>query len=356
MVNFRKIAHCLVATFALLALPYGAVAESVRVPGLNIPLCGIRFKDDIGSQLALKQYLSHFSHADLSETSLEPQLDSNGRPCIRPVLQNTSVSLIQRVVELGYADWDPLAGMLDLDTWIMSSTHVSQGATRRMGVSRGAKAKAPGAKEFPGKFVLIAISLSSTAGLIVTLGRLSPLLTPRSSVAAINGGGYRTKIRGIAIPVSEALSVTNTDIRAIAYKRTTRKYRHNGWQLVEDVSDQVRCSVDDGTGSVDIDITQANVHCSNTVTIYNDIPGEPVNRTPYVDDTFVQVRYIPVGAIVTIIGMLDETETGYRASRFVQVYAGDERSEVRRLKILVFSSVCMLLFSSVMFFVLRQSR
>jgi hypothetical protein len=272
------------------------------------------------------------------------------------MLKNTSVSLIQRVVELGYAEWDPLSGMLDLDTWIIASTYKSPDIRQVSKTGRGAKVESPSARTFPWRYVLIAMCGFSTVGLVVTLGKLSPLLTPRSSIAALSVSGHRTKIRGIAIPISEALSVINTDVRAIAYKRTKRKYRHNGWQLIEDVSDQVRCSIDDGTGSVDIDFTLAQVHCSNTVTIYNDIPGEPVNRTPYVDDTFVQVRYIPVGAVVTIIGMLDEAETGYRASRFVQVYAGDERNTVRRLKILVCISFCMLLFSSMMFFVLRQSR
>lgn len=354
--NYRIYARCLIATLVFLVIPSGAVGESVRIPGLDVPLCGIRAKSVLGNQLALKQYLSHFSRTDLSEQSLECRLDSNGRPCIRPVLQNTSVALIQRVMQLGYADWDPSSGMLDLDTWIIASTHVSPDTTRGDGVAIGSKAESRTARPFPWKFVLVVMFGLSTVGLVVTLSKLSPLLTPRSSIAALRGGGYRTKIRGIAIPTSEALSVMNTDVRAIAYRRTMRKYRHNGWQLIEDVSDQVRCCIDDGTGSVDIDITQAQVHCSNTVTIYNEIPGEPVNRTPYVDDTFVQVRYIPVGAIVTIIGMLDETETGYRASRVVQVYAGDERSEVRRLKILVFTNICMLLFSSMMFFVLRQSR
>ena len=354
--KYRTYAHCLVATLVFLVIQSGAVGESVRIPGLDVPLCGIRAKAAIGNQLALRQYLSHFSRSDLSEQSLVCRLDSNGRPCIRPVFQNTSVSLIQRVVELGYADWDPSSGMLDLGTWIIASTHVPPETVRSPGVASGSKAESRTARSFPWKFVLVVLFGLSTVGLVVTLSKLSPLLTPRSSIAAISGGGYRTKIRGIAIPISQALSVMNTDIRAIAYRRTTRKYRHNGWQLIEDVSDQVRCSIDDGTGSVDLDLTQAHVHCSNTVTIYNDIPGEPINRTPYVDDTFVQVRYIPVGAIVTIIGMLDETESGYRASRFVQVCAGDERSEVRRLKILVFTCVCMLLFSSMMFFVLRQSR
>lgn len=337
-------------------LQLGVSADPVRIPGLDVPLCGIRSKGDVGSQLSLKQYLSHFNRADLSDQSLECRLDSSGRPCIRPTLKNTSVSLIQRVVELGYAAWDPSSGMLDLDTWVIGSTLIPQSTSRRTGVVGSAKAKVPAAKSFPWTFVLVAISATSTVGLIVTLGRLSPLLTPRSSIAALSGGFRRTKIRGIAIPISDALSVINTDIRAIAYKRTTRKYRHNGWQLIENTSDQVCCSIDDGTGSVDIDITQAIVHCSNAVTIYNDIPGEPVNRTPYVDDKLVQVRYIPVGAVVTIIGMLDETETGYRASRLVQVFAGDERSEVRRLKVLLIASLGMFLFSGMMFFVLRQSR
>ncbi|MFM7186983.1 MAG: hypothetical protein ACKO14_04120 [Armatimonadota bacterium] len=236
------------------------------------------------------------------------------------------------------------------------STRLDRGPERDTRVARAAVSESRGTREFPWKYALFVVTGLSIVASVAAISRLSPLLTPRSSIAALRGGGYRTKLRGIAIPISDALSITNTDIRAIAYRRTTRKYRHNGWQLIEDESDQVCCSIDDGTGCIDIDLTLANVQYNNTVTIYNDIAGEPANQTPYIDDVCIHVRYIPVGAIVTIIGMLGETETGYRASKFVRVYAGDERSEVRRLKVFVCTSICMLLISSLMFQVLGKSR
>lgn len=343
------------ATLVALMFATAAFAESVHMLGLGVPLCGISYKNDSASRLSLRQYLSQFSVSDLDEKSLIGHLGADGKPCVRPVLQNTAISLVQRVVELGYADWDPSSGMLDLDIWIATTSH--KAAILEIDVTSGNSVQAvvPPRTSIPWEKTLILVCGSCVVALVVVLAKLSPLRTTRSSIAAL-GVSRRTKIRGIAIPTTDALSVMSTDIRAIAYKRITRKYRHNGWQIVEAVSERVSCSIDDGTGCIDIDITEAQVHCNNMVTIYNGIPGEPVNRTPYVDDIMVLVHYIPVGAIVTVIGMLDETEKGYRAARYVQVYAGDERSEVRRLRILVLAIGCVLVFSSLVLLFLRQGR
>jgi len=353
-VTLRQFIAC---TFSvLLFLPVvPALGADERVPVLGLNLCAIRAKSDDGSKLALKQYLSHFSRNDISESSLGTRLDSEGFPCIRPVLLNSSISLTQRVVELGYADWDPSAGMFDLDIWILASTRSTSNSTSVQTVDKHVAVSRAVRFSFPWSIVFSILCGGSTIGIVLTMSKLSPLLAPRTSIASLCDGGQRTKIRGVAIPVEQALAIANTDVMAIAYRQTTRKYRHNGWQLIADVSDQIPCIIDDGTGSISLDITNARVHCVNTVKTYNNIPGETGNRMPYVDDTAVQVRYIPVGAVVTVIGLLSESETGYRASGRVQVFAGDERAEVRRLRYLLGMSVCVLMFSCVMLYVLRNS-
>lgn len=332
-------------------------AKPVTIPTFSVQLCGIASPSDKTNELALRQYLSHFSQADLDESSLKPRLGFDGIPCIRPVVRNTAVSLIHRAVELGYATWDPSSGMLDLDTWMISMVHAEQ-IVQHHNISRSTITSKlsqgqPPRFNFPW-LQLMATSLFLTAALILLqLGRLSSLMIRRTSIAALGIAEGRSKIRGIAIPTVGALQIAHTDIQAVAYLRTTKKYGHNGWRITGTDSEQISCSIDDGTGCIDVDLTHANVHFSNRVSIYNGIPGELMGRSPYMDDTNIVFDYIPVGAVVTLIGPLEPHGNCFRATKNVHVYDGDERVEVRLLKFRVLLCIGVLLVLSVLMFILR---
>ena len=332
---------------AITLLSLQSIASVVVIPGLSTPLCGITSTQDSRARVSLRQYLSHFNRDDLDASSLEVHQDFNGQPCIRPVIRYTSVSLTHRVVELGYATWDPESGMLDLDVWIISSMRQSlPSAWHTQGTEvRSARAqKAKGiARSIPWKpFVLVLIGISAFF-LLTFLGRLSSLLTRRTSIASVSMNSNRAKIRGIAIPTNDALHLPSTEIQTVAYIRTTQKYCHNGWQKTEEFREQAMCSIDDGTGCLDIDLTHALVHFTKKVAVYNGIPGDLKGRTPYVDDVIILYQYIPVGAIVTLIGTFEPFGDGVRATRNVNVYDGDERSEVLSIKIRVLLCVGVLL-------------
>ena len=358
--SIRKCVYRLCLTLAFVLLSWQSRADSVIIPDFTIPLCGITTTSDISEQLSLRQYLAHFTMAELDQSSLEVRLDLMGNPCIRPVVLNTSVSLIHRVVELGYADWDAKSGMLDLDTWIISIGHTN----RPNFVSEPQISKQPAPIQIVSKDVRtfswtgIIVGLIAINALIILLllGRLSSLLTRRTSIAALAGTGIRSKIRGIAIPTMSSLPLANTDIQAIAYRRKTEKYRHNGWQVSESSYEHAMCSIDDGTGCIDIDLKNATVHFNKQVAIYNGIPGDVKGRTPYVDDTFVVFNYIPVGAVVTVIGTLASSGGTFQATKNVHVYEGDERSEVRTIKVRVLLCIGVLLGLGMVLFFLRQSR
>jgi hypothetical protein len=235
--------------------------------------------------------------------------------------------------------------MLDLDIWIISSIHHSvtapgqfQPESRRLD-----KVAKRDVRSVPLKPLILGLIGINVFALLTYLGRLSSLLTRRTSIASFSGASNRAKLRGIAIPTNCALLLPSTDIQAIAYVRTTEKYRHNGWQKTEEFHDQAMCSIDDGTGCLDIDLTRALVHFNKKVAIYNGIPGDLKGRTPYVDDVIITYQYIPVGALVTLIGTFEPSGDGFRASRNVNVYDGDERSEVLGIKIRVLLLVGVLL-------------
>ena len=346
-----------VVIIAITMVPWRSFATDVVVPGFLPPLCGITSTQDTNKRLSLRQYLSHFTRDDLDDSSFEVSLDYTGHPCIRPVIRHTSVSLIHRVVELGYADWDPESGMLDLDVWIISSIRQSlpsTGHTQDKDV-RSAKVQVAirDVRTVPWKpFVLGLIGIDAFV-ILTYLGRLSSLLTRRTSIASVIGSSNRAKIRGIAIPTNSALLLPSTDIQAIAYVRTNEKYRHNGWQKTEEFRDQATCSIDDGTGCIDIELTRAAVHFIKKVAIYNGIPGDLKGRTPYVDDVITTYQYIPVGALVTLIGTFEPSGDGFRATRNVNVYDGDERSEVLAIKVHVLLCVGVLLGLIVLLVILR---
>ena len=334
-----------------------SIAADVVIPGMSTPLCGITSTQDSSEKLSLRQYLSHFTIDDLDDSSLEVRLDYTGKPCIRPVIRYTSVSLTRRVVELGYADWDPKSGMLDLDTWIISSMRKRVPASGQLPTNDVRSASLQSAnrdlRSVPWKpFVLGLVGINAFV-VLTYLGRLSSLLTRRTSIASVSGDSNRAKIRGIAIPTIDALLLPSTDIQAIAYVRTTKKYRHNGWQKTEEFRDQAVCSIDDGTGCLDIDLTHALVHFNKRVAIYNGIPGDLKGRTPYVDDVIITYQYIPVGAVVTLIGTFEPSGDGFRATKNVNVYDGDERSEVLAIKIRVLLCVGVLLVLIVLLVILR---
>lgn len=334
-----------------------ALAKPVTIPTFSVQLCGIASPSGRTNELALRQYLSHFSRIDLDESSLKPSLGVDGIPCIRPTVRNTAVSLIHRAVELGYATWDPSSGMLDLDTWMISTVHAEQivqhhNISRSTITSKLSQGQPPRFK-FPW-LQLMATSLFVTAALILLqLGRLSSLMIRRTSIAALGIAEGRSKIRGIAIPTVGALQIAHTDIQAVAYLRTTKKYGHNGWRITGRDIEQISCSIDDGTGCIDVDLTHANVHFSNQVSIYNGIPGELMGRSPYMDDTNIVFDYIPVGAVVTLIGPLEPHGNYFRATKNVHVYDGDERVEVWLLKFRVLLCIGVLLVLSVLMVILR---
>jgi hypothetical protein len=332
-------------------------AAEVLIPGISTPLCGIVSTQDSSERLSLRQYLSHFTIDDLDVSSLQVHLDYHGHPCIRPVIRYTSVSLIHRVVELGYAEWDSESGMLDLDTWIISLMEKSIPAKGQIAVLEVQSAQVQSAnRNFPSvpwKPIVLGMVGINAFVVLTYLGRLSSLLTRRTSIASVTGSSNRAKIRGIAIPTNDALLLPSTDIQAIAYVRTTEKYCHNGWQKTEAFRDQAMCSIDDGTGCLDIDLTRALVHFNKRVAIYNGIPGDLKGRTPYVDDVITAYQYIPVGAVVTLVGTFEPSGDGFRATRNVNVYDGDERSEVLAIKIRVVLCVGVLLGLIVLLIILR---
>ena len=332
-------------------------AKPVTIPTFSVQLCGIASPSGKTNQLALRQYLSHFSRIDLDETSLKPKLGVDGIPCIRPVVRNTAVSLIHRAVELGYATWDPSSGMLDLDTWMISMVHAEQIVQPHITLRSTSKSKhhrsQPSRFKFPWLQIMAALLVMTVALILLQFGRLSSLMIRRTSIAGLGIAEGRSKVRGIAIPTVEALQITHTDIQAVAYLRTTKKYGHNGWQITGRDSQQISCSIDDGTGCIDVDLTHANVHFSNQVAIYNGIPGEHMGRSPYMDDTNIVFDYIPVGAVLTLIGTLVPHDTCFRAMKNVHVYDGDERVEVRLLKFRVLLCMGVLLVLSVLMFILR---
>lgn len=343
----RKCILSVCVAIAITLLSLQSFADDVVIPGLSTPLCGITSTQDSSARFSLRQYLSHFNRDDLDASSLEVHQDFNGQPCIRPVIRYTSVSLTHRVVELGYAIWDPESGILDLDIWILSSMRQSlPSASHSQGTEvRSARAQASirDIRPIPWKsFVLALIGIIAFC-LLTFLGRLSSLLTRRTSIASVSETSNRAKIRGIAIPTNDALALPSTEIQTIAYIRTTQKYRHNGWQKTEEFREQAVCSIDDGTGCLDIDLTHALVHFTKRVAVYNGIPGDLKGRTPYVDDIIIEYKYIPVGAIVTLIGTFEPFGNGVRATRNVNVYDGDERSEVLSIKIRVLLCVGVLL-------------
>jgi len=351
---------CLLVSLTAVCLSNRSLADPVRVPSLPVPMCGITSAPSKSNQLALRQYLTHFNRTDLDESSLEPRLGLDGTPCIRPAVRNTSVKLIHRVVELGYAEWNPLSGMLDLDTWTINLLHGIQFIDvaidkRSVAVTVHAQVRQTRFK-FPWMHITAASFIVIAALLLLQLGRLSSLMIRRTSIAGLGSSEARTKVRGIAIPTIEALQVAQTDIQAVAYRCTTAKYDHKGWRTTGRDSEQVSISIDDGTGCIDVDLTHANVHFSNQVGIYNGIPGEHSRRTPYLDDTNIVFEYIPVGAVVTLIGTLFPHDTCFRAMKNVHVYDGDERGEVHRLKFRVFLCIGVLLVLSILMFVLRPSR
>jgi hypothetical protein len=336
------------------------MANPVQIRSIPLPLCGISTRSDTSNQLALRQYLSHFSRIDLDETSLEPRLGIDGNPCIRPVVRNTSVKLIHRAVELGYAEWNPSSGMLDFDTWMINLMYLQRpsedyAAPQLTRETIGIPVTQPGLK-LPWMQMIAALFVLAAAVLLFQLSRLSSLLIRRTSVAGLLNSEVRSKLRGIAIPTVGALQIAHTDIQAIAFLRTTEQYGHNGWRVTGRNSEQVACSIDDGTACIDVDLTHANVHFSNRVSIYNGIPGEHLGRTPYMDDTRIVFQYIPVGAVVTLIGTLVPHDTCYRAMKNVHVYDGDERAEVRVLKFRVLLCIGVLLVISVLVFILRPGR
>ena len=336
------------------------MANPVQIPSIPLPLCGISTRSDTSNQLALRQYLSHFSRVDLDETSLEPRLGIDGNPCIRPVVRNTSVKLIHRAVELGYAEWNPSSGMLDFDTWMINLMFLQRpsedyAAPQLTRVTTGIPVTQPGHK-LPWMQMIAALFVLAAAVLLFQLSRLSSLLIRRTSVAGLLNSDVRSKLRGIAIPTVGALQIAHTDIQAVAFLRTTEQYGHNGWRITGRNSEQVSCSIDDGTACIDVDLTHANVHFSNRVSIYNGIPGEHLGRTPYMDDTKIVFQYIPVGAVITLIGTLVPQDTCYRAMKNVHVYDGDERVEVRVLKFRVLLCIAVLLGLSVLMFILRPGR
>ena len=337
-----------------------SLANPVQIPSLPVQLCGISTRSDTSNQLALRQYLSHFSRIDLDETSLEPRLGIDGTPCIRPVVQNTSVKLIHRAVELGYAEWNPSSGMLDLDTWIIHLMYLqrpTEDYAAPQTASTTTSIAVPQARlKLPWLQMTAALFVMAAAALLFQLSRLSSLLIRRSSIAGLLNSDVRSKLRGIAIPTVGALQIAHTDIQAVAFLRTTEQYGHNGWRIIGRNSEQVPCSIDDGTACIDVDLTHANVHFSNRVSIYNGIPGEHLGRTPYMDDTKIVFQYIPVGAVVTLIGTLAPHDTCYRAMKNVHVYDGDERAEVRVLKFRVLLCIAVLLVLSVLMFILRPGR
>ena len=357
--SIRKCVCYLTWALAFLALSFHSQANPVIIPRFTTPLCGINTTTDISKQLSLRQYLSHFSIDELDQSSLKIQLDSMGQPCVRPVVKNTSVSLIHRVVELGYADWNPTSGMLDLDTWMISqlySMRPTVGDSQQVGKQQPPP-RVTTRKSVSVPWTSIIVGAMTLCGIVTLLflGRLSSLLTRRTSIAALGGLQNRSKIRGIAIPTLNSLPLANTDIQAIAYTRSTEKYRHNGWQLIDSNTEHAMCTIDDGTGCIDIDLTHATVHFKKQVAIYNGIPGDVKGRTPYVDDTFVVFKYIPVGAVVTIIGTLTHTENTFRTTKNVHLYEGDERSEVRLIKVRVFFCIGVLLALGMVLFFLRHS-
>ena len=332
-------------------------AKPVTIPTFSVQLCGIAAPSGKTNELALRQYLSHFSRIDLDESSLKPRLGVDGVPCIRPVVRNTAVSLIHRAVELGYATWDPSSGMLDLDTWMISVVHAEQNVQhhnipRSTSTSKYSQGQPP-RSNFPWLQVIATSLFVSAALILLQLGRLSSLMIRRTSIAGLGIAEGRSKIRGIAIPTVGALQIAHTDIQAVAYLRTTKKYGHNGWRMTGRDSEQISCSIDDGTGCIDVDLTHANVHFSNQVSIYNGIPGEHLGRSPYIDDTNIVFDYIPVGAVVTLIGTLVPHDNCFRATKNVHVYDGDERVEVRLLKFRVLLCIGVLLVLSVLMFILR---
>jgi len=329
-------------------------AKPVTIPTFSVQLCGIASPSAKTNDLALRQYLAHFSRIDLDESSLKPKLGIDGIPCIRPVVRNTAVSLIHRAVELGYARWDPASGMFDLDTWMVDLVRSEQFGHSQYDRRSGGTTKLIKNQQIRFKFPWILIVTASIvvtiAILILQFGRLSSLMIRRTSIACSGIAEVRSKIRGIAIPTSAALKIAHTDIQAVAYLRTTKKYGHNGWRITGRDSEQISCSIDDGTGCIDVDLTHSNIHFSNRVSIYNDIPGEHLGRTPYMDDTNIMFEYIPVGAVVTLIGTLVPDDNCFRAMENVHVFDGDERMEVRRLKFRVLLCIGVLLTLSVLIF------
>lgn len=357
MVTIRTLGvHIIVFALTVFFTQSSCIADAVYIPNVSLPLCGIRQKSDASNKISLRQYLSHFSLSDLDEESSRAALDYVGMPCMRPAIKNTSVILVDRVVELGYAEWDPDSGMLDLDVWIhswtVSSLTKQVEATSSVAVSSSKSPQSRRALVIPWKNIVAGLILFSVVLLLLMMLRISSVTMARISIASLHPDASRTKIRGIAIPINGALSPKSTDIHAVAYNRITSKYTHKGWQTLEKVSDQTPCTIDDGTGCVDVDFTHATVHCNNTIKLYNDIPGEPIGRTPYVDDTNAIIRYIPVGAVITIIGTLVPTESGFRAANNVHVFAGDERRYIRSLRIRLACCIGVLLVLCLSMFVL----
>lgn len=324
------------ACICVLLLVMPLRAEQVILPATGLALCGVSSDSRSSSRLALTQYLASFTRDDLDGSSLTATLDMYGNPCSRPIINNTSTQLSHRVVGLGYATWDAMGGMLDLDLWVIGYPHLllkeSHKADGLTSNNHKAVEHSTRTRTLPLRSVLALAVVPSLILIINLLGNLSSLMTVRTSIAGTQFASKRTKIRGTAIPLVDALRIEDTDVQAIALHRVTKKYRHNGWVVTDDQSDCTRCSIDDGTSCIDVDFANARIHYVNSITVYNKIPGDPKGRTPYVDDTMVLVRYIPVGAVVTIIGKLIVSESGYRTSGNVHAFAGDERAEVRRLK------------------------
>jgi hypothetical protein len=330
----------------LLWLSLRASAEQVSMPSFNLNICGVKTTRQADKTLALRQYLSHFSRPDLYDKSLEPILDFQGNPCIRPVVQNTSLSLANRIVELGYAEWDSRTGLLDIDLWMASYI---QSQMNLVPETKAAKQQ-PSTKvdyksdfAFPWIPVFVILSSLTFIVLLSLLSRLSAILTRRVSVASLSTDGRRLKVRGIVIPLLEPLQLPNTDIKAIAFSRVAHKYGHKGWKVIEAMTERVPCSLDDGTASTNIEITHANVHFTHRITVYNGIPGDVSGRSPYVDDVKVTYKYIPVGAIITLVGSFVPWADGFRALKNVHVFEGDERAEVRKIKSRVVLSLGVLL-------------
>lgn len=163
------------------------------------------------------------------------------------------------------------------------------------------------------------------------------------------------KIRGVAAPIGKRPQASTGRMAALFLHETAWRYTGNGWQKVRDDRDAISFTLDDGSGVAEVVGEDCAFHAARVARFYNGVPVEKWHEVPYPDDTRTEVRFVPAGAVVTVVGVYQgdppRVEAGGSHPRVV-VAEGDERRIARRsgalaTALLLLAAACAATFAAV---------